>query len=184
MITDFTYVFHTLEGITQVTVTFSEDFDIEDPDKQEVFTIGRILPGIGNTYVPVNDFSRRRQLVGFTTVSFDSYDTRIPKLGMIYYTCGDWTPPSQDPPIPQEDPDNESQTKDVEGTDTGGSSESIEVDVSPDEKRSQPEGTAGEDKDFEFLGLTFVEAAITGFILALALIILITVLIYFCACRK
>ena len=68
VITDFAYVYHTLEGITQVSVTFSEDFNVDDSDKQQVFTFGRILSDIGDTFVPINDFSRDRQLIGFTTV--------------------------------------------------------------------------------------------------------------------
>lgn len=92
MVTKFEYVYHTLKGITFVTVTFAEDFGVTDPEKLEQFTFGKTLPDIGDTYVEIDDFSRQRQLIGFTTVSFDSLDTRIPKLGMLYFTCGDWAP--------------------------------------------------------------------------------------------
>ena len=61
-------------------------------------------------FTPFTNFAQDRTLMGLTSVQFDTdWDDRIRKLGMIYFMCGDWTPPdestdSETPTLP-DDPD-------------------------------------------------------------------------------
>jgi len=45
--------------------------------------------------------------VGLTTVQYDMSDERIPKLGMIYFTCGNWSSPVIPKPEPATEEDSD-----------------------------------------------------------------------------
>lgn len=159
MITKFEYFYHTIKGITHVTVTFAEDFGVT-PLQEEKFTFGRLLPDIGDTYVKIDNLSQQRQLIGFATVPFDSLDVRRPKPGMIYFTCRDWTPPPQD--------------SSSEATDENQGQNEPEADLTPTDEESTT-----------FLAeLTRVETLIAGCTLLLVVIVIPTILICYCQIRE
>ena len=96
------------QGVTYVEFTFSEDFGIfEDAKRQEKFSIGLIVPAWDNSYNRIDDFMRDNAFIGFTTTYFTDIDKGIGRLGVVYFTCGSWSPP-----IPELEPTPADKTSD------------------------------------------------------------------------
>ena len=64
--------------------------------------------------------------MGLQTVEFKDSDTRIPRLGLIYFTCGDWTPPEKQNNENNENGENGQENGENNGQENGGNGENGE----------------------------------------------------------
>jgi len=81
-----------------VQFTFSEDFGVvDDPSRQEVFKIGKIIAQWSNEYTSINNFSRDKAFIGLTTAYFKEVTFGVGRLGVIYNKCSSWKPPASNP---------------------------------------------------------------------------------------
>ena len=104
-------------GISQIQLTFSEDYGVhEDDSRQEILAFGKLEPNLAYNFTPLTNFSQDRALIGLTSVQFDTeFDERIRKLGMIYFSCGNWTPPGNDEIVDPDVNDGEEDSEQGEG---------------------------------------------------------------------
>jgi len=118
----------------------------EDPNRQQVFKIGKVLPSLNNEYHFINDFSQSKAFMGITT-SYLKSSSRMGRLGVIYFICGSWTPPvpGENNVLPEEEvieiiveeesiveDATEEDTSLIDNTETSDSSKNIEEIIDPD----------------------------------------------------